>query len=253
MIVKTIIPATKQYAIPSVERHTLNISEFFYDTIQGEGINTGIPSAFLRLQGCTLNCIWCDTKEVWGFGNTYSFNEVFKLIDATDLIQKFKSGMHLVLTGGSPLLQQYQLTDFFAQFKKRYGFIPYIEVENEAVLPVATDFKYLVSCWNNSPKLSNSGMTKYIRYKPGRILQLSRFKNSWFKFVISDENDWREIEDDFILPKLIKREQIILMPEGATWEELVQNRMQVVEIAIKNQVRYSTREHVVLWDKKTGV
>ena len=43
---------------------TLSINEMF-ETIQGEGAHTGIPSIFVRLQGCPVGCPWCDTKHTW--------------------------------------------------------------------------------------------------------------------------------------------------------------------------------------------
>ena len=43
---------------------TLNINEMF-ETIQGEGAHTGVPSIFVRLQGCPVGCPWCDTKHTW--------------------------------------------------------------------------------------------------------------------------------------------------------------------------------------------
>jgi len=36
-----------------------------YATIQGEGVQTGIPMVLLRLQGCDIGCPFCDTKETW--------------------------------------------------------------------------------------------------------------------------------------------------------------------------------------------
>ena len=36
-----------------------------FETIQGEGAHTGVPSIFVRLQGCPVGCPWCDTKHTW--------------------------------------------------------------------------------------------------------------------------------------------------------------------------------------------
>jgi len=113
---------------------SLEIAELFGNTVQGEGINTGVPATFMRLTNCTLDCIWCDTTSVWKYGNWYTHEEVFELFEQFDLISKFKSGQHLVLTGGSPLKQQLSLVKFIDKFIEKYGFKPYIEVENEVVL-----------------------------------------------------------------------------------------------------------------------
>jgi len=36
-----------------------------YATVQGEGVQTGVPMVVLRLHGCGVGCPWCDTKETW--------------------------------------------------------------------------------------------------------------------------------------------------------------------------------------------
>lgn len=82
---------------------------------------------------------------------------------------------------------------------------------------------------------------------------LSSLPNSWFKFVVSNEGEWNEIEEFYLKPGLIEKTQVILMPKGATREELFVNREIVVDMAIKHSVRYCSREHIVLWDKKTGI
>lgn len=66
----------------------LEVAEFFADTIQGENF-VGYPSTFLRLQHCTQNCVWCDTQEVWRYGNPYTYNELFSMMEEADLIRKY--------------------------------------------------------------------------------------------------------------------------------------------------------------------
>lgn len=230
----------------------LAISEMFCDTIQGEGVNAGVPATFIRLQGCTLTCHWCDTLDVWPHGNEYSFAEIFDLMESVDLPTRLKYGkQHLVLTGGSPLKQQIELYSFIKSFQEKYGFKPYIEVENEAVLLPYAHFWPLVDCWNNSPKLSNSGMKYRARVKPDVLQFMNNLDNSWFKFVVEGEEDWEDFVNEYL--PYIRKDRIILMPQGQTQKELNENRSVVVNMAIRYGVRFSDRLHVTIWDKKTGV
>jgi len=231
----------------------LNVSEFFCDTIQGEGIHIGQPAAFLRLQGCSLNCSYCDSTSVWKYGNPYSIQELLGLMDQADLPRKLFNGQHLVVTGGSPLLQQEALVKFFNEFHRVYNFTPFVEIENECVLTPWNTLIPYIYVWNNSPKLSTSEVKKEKRYIPILIKEMAGMPNSWFKFVITCEKDWNEIEADFLKPALIQRKQIILMPEGMTRYDLNNNREMVVNMAIRENIRYTSREHIVIWDKAIGV
>lgn len=231
----------------------LKIAEFFSRTIQGEGPSVGTPAAFLRMKDCTLNCTWCDSTEVWRFGNSYSVFEVLDLMQESGLVDDLRNGHHLVLTGGSPIKQQKQLAALLALFQVRNGFVPYIEVENECVLMVDPQFAQFVTQWNNSPKLENSGMKKALCYKPEVINQAALFNNSWFKFVISQPSDWEEIDKDYLTPRLIDRSQVILMPCGSNQQELSESREMVADIAIRENVLFSDRLHITLWNLKVSV
>jgi organic radical activating enzyme len=159
----------------------------------------------------------------------------------------------MILTGGSPLKQERRLINFLNEFEYRYGFLPYTEVENEAVLMPSEEFVDLVSWWNNSPKLANSGMKERVRIKPEVLKFMGEQPNAVFKFVVSSEQDWEEIERDFIKPGYIPRGAIVIMPEGQTQEELSKTREMAADMAIKQQVRFTDRLHVTIWNKKTGV
>lgn len=232
--------------------HMLQVSEFFCDTLQGEGPTAGTPATFLRLTGCTLDCVWCDTAEVWKKGSWYTFEELFDLIDSVGLSGRLEAGQHLILTGGSPLKQQKALTAFLNAWSMRYKFSPYVEVENECVLRIESEFCELVNRWNNSPKLMNSGMKHRVRVKPDIIAHTAKMTNSVFKFVIEGPEDWEEIVEDYIKNGVAKH-QIYLMPCGASQEELAKTREIVAEMCVKHNVRFSDRLHVTIWNKKTGV
>ena len=165
----------------------------------------------------------------------------------------------MVITGGSPMIQQKKIVRFIDQFIKRYKFQPFIQIENDGtIMPDDIFFSHkYIDIWNNSPKLSNSYVDKEKRYKPEVIEALSNLNNkgsySYFKFVISSIRDWKEIEDDFINPGLIKKGQIYLMPEGKTRSELDAKRLMVADIAIMNDVKFSDREQIILYNDKKSV
>ena len=253
-MVRTIIPAfpeKKKQARKDLSS-VLHISECFSDTVQGENFS-GYPSVFLRLQHCILSCAWCDTLEVWKKGNPYSVFELVDLLKDADVIGRLQIGHHLVVTGGSPLKQQEALVHFFPPLAHAVGSVPFIEIENEAVLMPSSILEEAVSQWNNSPKLSNSGMKKSIRYKPEVIEHMSRLHNSTFKFVITGEQDWDEIQNDFLEPGLIRRNQIVLMPEGSTRVELQEKYEKLIELCCREGVRMCDRLQVTIFDKVVGV
>lgn len=250
------MPTTLIASNPSFQKEKINgdhlmVSELFANTIQGE--NFYYPSTFLRLMGCTLDCVWCDTTSVWKYGNPYSFEEIFILMEQHDLIEAYRKGQRWIYTGGSPLKQQRQLVNFTQSFIHRYAFKPYIEVENEVVLKPIDNLIQYVDQWNNSPKLENSLMKKRARYKPDVIEFTAKLNNSWFKFVVGSEEDWNEIQSDYLDTKLITRDQIVLMPLGETREELQKSYEHVVNVCVRENLRMSDRLHVTIWNKKTGV
>lgn len=251
---KKIIGANPKFTLDRPSTPHLDVSEFFCDTIQGEGINIGMPATFLRVQHCTLACTWCDTQAVWHEGNPYTFTALFELMEDFEVQKKLYQGQHLVFTGGSPLKQQDRIIAFVEAFIDRFGFKPHIEIENECTIMPLDDLIILVDTWNNSPKLLNSGNLSIISYQPAVLTTLGSLENSWFKFVVEGlQTEWDEIWSRYIQPGYIDASQIILMPLGGSRAELEKNREAVVQMAIENNVRYTTREHVVLWDKMTGV
>ncbi len=226
----------------------LIVAEKFY-SLQCEGRSIGVPAVFLRLAGCNLLCKgkgWiCDTIEVWQKGEAKFFDQVLE----GELVERLRNGAHLVITGGEPLMQQEALVDYLYWFEEFYGFLPYLEIEtNGTVVPYA----YLlqrVPEWNVSPKLSNSGEPAEKRIVSHVIAIFNALPETIFKFVVQHEGDVQEILQDYDLDM----KKVVLMPAGATREELDAVRLQVVEQAKLLGVRYSDRLHIVIWNQKTGV
>lgn len=75
----------------------LTVNEIFF-SLQGEGTRAGRPSVFVRLTGCPLRCVWCDTAYAFHEGAGQAATDVIDTISAhpTRLV---------CLTGGEPLSQ----------------------------------------------------------------------------------------------------------------------------------------------------
>jgi 7-carboxy-7-deazaguanine synthase len=77
-------------------REFLRVTEIFH-SIQGESTWAGLPCTFVRLTGCPLRCVWCDTEYSFHGGEKVSLAEILKLVE--------KFNCHLVeITGGEPLI-----------------------------------------------------------------------------------------------------------------------------------------------------
>lgn len=245
------------------------VSEFFY-SLQGEGRTMGIPAIFLRLTGCNLMCggygvekdgilrdgaTWvCDTISVWIKGTTFTFDDLLILLnEKLNFIQRLQEGVHLVITGGEPLLQQKRIVAFLAYLENEYNLKPILEIETNATVVPIKDLDARVHYWNTSPKLSNSGMPEKERIKADALHFFYNNDRTMSKFVISEPGDWNEIYTDFIDKKLVKKEHIVLMPAAESLEKLLERNKIVADICIENQIRMCTRMHVEIWNQLTGV
>lgn len=77
---------------------TIRVTEIFR-SIQGESTRAGFPCAFIRLTGCSLRCVWCDTAYAFSGGEDVSVSDAVERVVAleTDLVE---------VTGGEPLEQE---------------------------------------------------------------------------------------------------------------------------------------------------
>ncbi len=81
----------------------MQITEIFR-SIQGESTRAGLPCIFVRLTGCNLRCVWCDTAYAFHGGTKMSMEDVLARVN--ELAGAGANRIPLVeLTGGEPLLQ----------------------------------------------------------------------------------------------------------------------------------------------------
>ena len=238
----------------------LAVSEVFY-SIQGEGKTTGVPSVFVRLGGCNLMCggmgtqfdnelhngaTWrCDTIEVWMKAQSKEYSEILP----EDCVNALKMGAHLIITGGEPLMQSAGVEGFIDWCRTQLNPSIFVECETNGTIIPTEGLKTKIDLFNCSPKLQNSGNDYAIRFNLAALTELNKL-NTQFKFVMTTEDDFTEMTNDF---GFLDKSKIVLMPSGENQELLAQSKHVVVELAKKHYLNFTTRLHIDIWTKKTGV
>jgi 7-carboxy-7-deazaguanine synthase len=83
----------------------MQVTEIFR-SIQGESTYAGLPCIFVRLTGCNLRCVWCDTAYAFYGGKHMSVEEVMQIVRTFSDHDGNRAVNLVELTGGEPLLQK---------------------------------------------------------------------------------------------------------------------------------------------------
>lgn len=115
-----------------VEGNILTVFEYFY-SIQGEGIHCGRAAFFIRLAGCNVGCVWCDSKDSRNINNgkQMSVEQLCSLVS--------ESGASVVvITGGEPMIHN---LDLLCAALKRIGVK--IHLETSGSEPFSGNFDWI--------------------------------------------------------------------------------------------------------------
>jgi 7-carboxy-7-deazaguanine synthase len=89
--------STSQSVAPAQDAGALRITEIFY-SLQGEARTVGLPTVFVRLTGCPLRCVYCDTAYAFSGGEMMSLAAILADVEK-------HSPRYVTVTGGEPLAQ----------------------------------------------------------------------------------------------------------------------------------------------------
>lgn len=90
------------YDLYERNRTTYQVNEIFH-SIQGEGVLVGAPATFIRLQGCSVGCSWCDTKYTWATRKGKNRVMLGTSMSPTEIAEQVQHN-HVVITGGEPTM-----------------------------------------------------------------------------------------------------------------------------------------------------
>jgi 7-carboxy-7-deazaguanine synthase len=282
------------------DTNKLMISSDFY-SVQGEGISTGIPSYFVRLAVCNLQCgmsmkflnaikkagsealadgeifkgdlelegkaSWtCDSTSQWAIrGENQPFEFLINNWKEQGIYEDIKNGnIHIIWTGGEPTIKQHQesivnflnhwadIEDEYLDYDKTLHSV-FNEIETNGTIYIEDQLFSFLNQINCSPKLANSGMTAKQRIVPEAIKRVMEHSNYQFKFVISTEDDVKEVFRDFIEPFNIPLKNVVCMPGLDSQTDFHERTQFVLEMSKKYKFRGLTRLHISAWDKTLNV
>lgn len=180
-------------------------------------------------------------------------------------LHRDKSKIHLVITGGEPLLGWQGLYPQLLGSLKEYGLTEVtFETNGTQMLGGGNqkDFVEFLSrefdihfTFSVSPKLSVSGEKWKDAIKPDVVAQYEKYGTVVLKFVVECEKDCIEVSsavEEYYDGGLKKPEAICLMPVGGMYEEYHKNSVEVANICLKKGWRYSPRLHCDLYGNAWG-
>ncbi len=220
------------------------ITEIF-KSIQGEGTRAGLPCIFVRLTGCNLRCVWCDTEYAFHGGTKYTLDEV--LVQVRSLAGEGELRVPLVeITGGEPLLQKE--TPVLAEKLVADGYRVMIETSGErfiGVLPPEVIKIVDVKC----PDSGEGGTFDMAN------LDAIDLKDE-VKFVIASRRDY-DFASEFIAEHRLpsRANQVIFSPAfpdpSGRWQGLESRQLAEWILADRLPVRLGLQLHKFIWDPAT--
>ncbi|MCF6199476.1 MAG: 7-carboxy-7-deazaguanine synthase QueE [Hyphomicrobiaceae bacterium] len=221
------------------DKASIKVTEIFY-SVQGEGINAGVPSVFVRLFGCNLTCSWCDTKYAWH--KDFARFDKRSAVQVAEQICVYGLSNNVVFTGGEPALLQPAIRKIRKELLVLSSDFSF-EIETNGTLAITDSFWDVI---NISPKLENSGQ------KPYEILAQGWPQKSWWKFVVDHKADLTEILA-LMEKHNISHQRVMLMPQAQTRKQLVAASPKIIELCKQHGFRFSPRLQVFVYCDKAGV
>ena len=252
--------------------------------------NQDYPNAS-SLEDLPVPHVGCDSSFSWGkkWGHLASYDDIDTIIKKMDMVDWYgkknsewitgdispallqDDGVHLVITGGEPLLKGFQPGIFelmkHPELKTRFItfetngtqiFSPHDYCSEGYMFPDHHG-KFGVNknagiTFSVSPKLSNSGEAWTDAIRPEALASYNAWPYSYLylKFVVRDEEDMEQVHEAVRVydHARIDIDAVYLMPEGALDHQMEEQK--IAELALKYGYKYSPRLHLNLFGNEWG-
>jgi 7-carboxy-7-deazaguanine synthase len=221
-----------QEAIDSAAKDTLRITEIFY-SLQGEARTVGLPTVFVRLTGCPLRCVYCDTAYAFQGGELFTLGQILEQVAAY-------APAYVTVTGGEPLAQPNCIPLLGQLCDAGYE----VSLETSGAMSVAEVDPRVVKVLD----LKTPASGEVARNDYDNVAHLTR--NDQVKFVICDRADyeWARFKlDEFGLAGRVS--DVLFSPSH---EELAPRDLAEWILEDRLPVRLQLQLHKLLWNDEPG-
>ena len=210
----------------------VRITEIFH-SLQGESSLTGLPTVFVRLTGCPLRCVYCDTEYAFNGGKKQTIDQILETVASYECER-------VCVTGGEPLAQPECLTLLTSLCDSGYQ----VSLETSGAMDISmVDSRVMKVMDLKTPDSGEIGRNRY-----DNIYSLD--SKDQVKFVIASKTDYDWSTMQVAQYKLNEKLEVLFSP---VYEKLAPATLAQWILDDRLEVRMQVQLHKILWGEQQGV